>query len=345
MKKKFIGIIGCTGIIALTALIHSCKSSDLNNKKTPDSVERKASGRIILAIGDSNGVINGGWPAQLTARLKKDTVLNNSESGRAIGFDNRGKPEWNALKNIKAYLTWGLNQSHQKPIDEVVILLGTNDIKSCFENKQDRIQPNLIKLIAKIRYFNNADHAPPHITIVTPPPCGLNSSIPQNSPDEAQRVRLLVTQFRDVALQHQCAYVDIYHLIKPIFDSVTEDHVHLTEEGHGIVAEAITKTLNDWEAPEPPSNVSYNYDENTISWNSSKSSDVIGYEVISTDKIIAIVAGMQINLPYRMTDLTVRARDGYGNVSIAVRPYLYRENDPAEFVLNKQCLSKSAVLI
>jgi lysophospholipase L1-like esterase len=343
MKKKFIWIIGCIGIIALTALIHSCKNSDLNNKKRPNSIERKASGRIILAIGDSNGVINGGWPTQLTARLKKDTVLNNSESGRAIGFDNRGKPEWNALKNIEAYLTWGLNQSHQKPIDEVVILLGTNDIKSCFEDKQDRIQPNLIKLIAKIRYFNNANHAPPHITIVTPPPCGLDSSIPQNSPNENHRVRLLVTQFRDVALHYQCAYVNIYHLIKPIFDSVTEDHVHLTEEGHGIVAEAIAKCLNDREAPEPPSNVSYN--ENMISWNSSKSSDVIGYEVISTDKIIAIVAGTQVNLPHRMIDLTVRARDGYGNVSTAVRPYPGRESDPAAVVLNKQCLSKSAVLI
>ena len=345
MKKKFIWIIGCTGIMAISAVIYSCQKSSPKNKKSLNSIERKASGRIILAIGDSNGVINGGWPVQLAARLEKDTVLNNSESGRAIGFDNRGKPEWNALKNIETYLTWGLNQSHQKPIDEIVILLGTNDIKSCFEDKQHRIQLNLIKLIAKIRYFNNAKHAPPHITIVTPPPCGLDSLILQNSPNEDQRVRLLVTQFRNVALQHHCAYVDIYHLIKPIFDSVTEDHVHLNEEGHGIVAEAIAKSLNDWEAPEPPSNVSYNYDENMISWNPSNSSDVIGYEVISRDKIIVTIGGTQINLPYRIIDPTVRARDGYGNVSIAVRPYPDRENDLFEIALDKQCSSESAVLI
>ena len=151
--KKNLTLLGlCIGIVAITVLMCSCNNSHMDNEsesKQFNNIKRKVSGRIILAIGDSNGVINGGWPKALAAILKEDSVFNHSECGRTIGFDNCGRLSWNTLRNIKSYLEWGLKRSHQKPIDEVIILLGTNDSKACFEKEKDRVAPNLIKLIEK----------------------------------------------------------------------------------------------------------------------------------------------------------------------------------------------------
>ena len=320
--KKSLTLFGlCIDIVAITVLMCSCNNSHMDNEsesKQFNNIKRKVSGRIILAIGDSNGVINGGWPKALAAILKEDSVFNHSEGGRTIGFDNCGRLSWNTLRNIKSYLEWGLKRSHQKPIDEVIILLGTNDSKACFEKKKDRVTPNLIKLIEKIRDFDNSDDPPPHITIVPPPPYAPDSLVAKKAIGGDYSVRLLIPQFRDVALQYHCAYVNIYPLIQSVFSDVAMDHVHLNRKGHAIIAETIAEVLNDWEAPEPPSGLSHN--ENTLSWNPSVSSDVIGYEVISRDRIIKAVAATKVKLPHDITNLAVRARDGYGNVSIDVKP-------------------------
>jgi hypothetical protein len=200
----------------------------------------------------------------------------------------------------------------------VIILLGTNDSKACFEKKKDRVAPNLIQLIGKIRNFNNSNHPPPHITIVTPPPYAPDSLVLKKAIGGDDRVRLLIPQFRDVALQCHCAFVNIYPLIKSKFSDVVMDHVHLNRKGHAIVAKAIAEVLNDWEAPEPPSDVIH--EKNTLSWNPSTSSDVIGYEVLSGNRVIQAVTGTKVKLPSNTTDPAVRARDGYGNVSMTVQP-------------------------
>ncbi len=319
--KKSLTVIICISVVTVTVMVRSCNQSIPDNKrlgKYLNFIERKISRRFILTIGDSNGNDTNGWPVALRAQLKDDTILNISEGGRTIGFDNCGNPEWNVLKNIETYLKRGLQHSHQKPIDEVIILLGTNDSKACFEDRKDEVTPNLIRLITKIRSFYNSGGPPPHISIVTPPPYGPDSMVPKKALGGDYRVRLLVSQFLDAALQYHCAYVNIYHLIKPVFDSVVVDHVHLNPKGQGIVAQAIVEVLNDRKAPKPPTGVMYR--DNILFWEQSISSDVIGYEIISRDRIIEAVTGNKVKLSSEIIDISVRARDGYGNVSIAVIP-------------------------
>ncbi|MBN2104813.1 hypothetical protein JW835_12295 [bacterium] len=322
LNKCLIQFYLFTGIIAVTLSIISCNRINTERNAVNQNINRtvrKLNNRILLAIGDSNGLVNGGWPKQLAIRLRNDYVLNHSEGGRTIGFDNCGKSSWNALKNIETYLEWALKCSGQKPIDEIIILLGTNDSKTCFEGKKDEIASNLIRLIAKIRQFDNSGGAPPHITIVTPPPYALDSMVPDKARGGDLRVRSLVPQFHRIALQYHCAYVNIYSLIKPVFHEVTVDHVHLNRKGHAIVADAIAKVLNDLEAPEPPSDVLLNNYQ--LSWNPSQSRDVIGYEILEGNQIINISDSARIILPHTIMDPAVRARDGYGNLSIAVKQF------------------------
>ncbi|MFO7889971.1 MAG: GDSL-type esterase/lipase family protein [bacterium] len=318
LKKNltFFTIIYITVIILYAGSCRNDKTDIPNLIKHTESLERKEKGRIILTIGDSNGVVNGGWPAALQTVLKKDSVINNSEGGRTIGFDNCGNPNWNAIRNIESYLKEAVEKSCHKPIDEVIILLGTNDSKACFEDRKDEVIPNLITLITQIRSFDNCGSLPPHITLVTPPPYGPDSMVAKKALGGDKRVCLLVPQYREVALKYDCAYVNIYPLIKPIFDEVVMDHVHLTREGHKIVADAIASVLNDWEAPEPPSDIGY--ENNFLTWDPSESNDVIGYEVIRKNRIIRAATRNRVRLPSEITDISVRARDGYGNVSVAV---------------------------
>jgi len=281
-----------------------------------NTLERKQSGRVILCIGDSNGRTNGGWPGALAAELTQDRVLNRSVGGLTIGFDNCGNPEWNALKNIHEYFGWALIQC-ERPIDEVLICLGTNDSKACFEDRKDRVAPNLIKLIQKIRHFDNAGSASPRITIITPLPYAPDSLNLKKARGGDVRVRNLVPRFRDVALGTGCGYVDIHAVIEPVFHDVAMDHVHLTEEGHAMAAAVISAVLNDRQAPDPPSEVRHSH--NTLSWKPSPSRDVIGYEIMNGRQMMRAVADTQIRLPEGCTDLRVRARDGYGNVSREVK--------------------------
>ncbi len=316
---KFFSLLVVTAAISLWFGSCSQNKSDMQNEINHLNIsERKVSGRIILTLGDSNGVMNGGWPTQLEAELTGDRILNNSEGGRTIGFDNCGLPEWNALRNIRTYLEWGLNRSGNQAIDEVIILLGTNDSKACFDDQKDEVAPNLIKLIEKIHDFDNAGNPPPYITIVTPPPYAPDSLTVKDALGGDFRVRLLLSQFLDVAIRYHCAYVNIYPLIKSRFQDLVEDHVHLTREGHSIVAKAIAEVLNDREAPEPPSHVLWN--DNIFSWSPSTSDDVIGYDIMDGDRIIEAVSDTTIALPYKVTDLSVHARDGYGNVSTTIIP-------------------------
>jgi len=318
LLKKNLIIISIFIYVSVYILYTGSCTDNRNAIKYSASLKRKARGRIILTIGDSNGVVNGGWPAALQTVLTEDSVINNSEGGRTIGFDNCDNPGWNTLRNIESYLQKAVKGSRHKPIDEVIILLGTNDSKACFEDRKGDVIPNLITLITKIRCFDNCSFLPPHITIVTPPPYGPDSMVPNKALGGDERVRLLIPQYRKVALKYNCAYVNIYPLIKPIFNEVVMDHVHLTRKGHKIVADAIASVLNDWKAPEPPSDIGY--ENNFLTWDPSESGDVIGYELISQERIIRAVTRNRVRVAPEITDISVRARDGYGNMSITVTP-------------------------
>lgn len=321
LKKSLIFFCLSLSILCIAFYIrspHECFTDYRRVNKVAESEERKLKGRIILAIGDSNGNLNDGWPSALQNKLKEDLVLNNSEGGRTIGFDNCGKPEWNALRNIDSYLSRALKNSNQKSIDEVIILLGTNDSKACFDDRKDEVTPNLIRLITKIRDFDNAGNISPHITIVTPPPYGPDSEVPTKALGGDERVRLLIPQFRNVALKYGCGYVNIYDLIKSVFHTVAYDHVHLTRKGHMMVAEAIAEVLNDHNPPKPPLDLVCRND--SLFWKPSPSRDVIGYEVFSGDRFIDGIVSTEYNIPPGITDIMVHACDRYGNVSISVRP-------------------------
>ena len=198
---------------------------------------------VIMTIGDSNGASAYGWVSQLKKKLPNDTLYNYSVPGNTIGFDNLGNEKLNTLKNIDRYLS-DISKKASK-IDQIIILLGTNDCKAAFAGRENEIGENLVRLVKRIRMYPFPYQSAPDILIVTPPPYGPDSLLAEKYQGGNQRVGRLVPTFKQLAEKHHCGYLDIYHPLKPGFSKFSEDGVHLSAEGQKVIATLIVEALKD----------------------------------------------------------------------------------------------------
>ncbi len=199
--------------------------------------------RIIMTIGDSNGASEDGWVNQLKTLLPEDTMLNFSISGNTLGFDNLDRPELNTLRNIGRYLEEAVAQAAGRPIDEILINLGTNDSKAVFEDRRHEVPMNLLYLIHQIRQFPLNQVASPHITILTPPPYGPDEIMEPKYHGGAERKIALIPLFEQVAHGSGSSFIDIHALLAPDYDQLSPDGVHMKAEGQKRIAEAVLRLL------------------------------------------------------------------------------------------------------
>ncbi|MEC9403409.1 MAG: SGNH/GDSL hydrolase family protein [Pseudomonadota bacterium] len=136
--------------------------------------------RTILCYGDSNthGQIPGGtpldrytllqrWPGVLARELGKGWhIIEEGLSGRTTVHDD---PIEGALKNGRTYLRPCL-MSHA-PLDLVIIMLGTNDLKARFGQPASEVAMGIGCLIHDIKELSpGPDGTVPEIMVVSPPP-------------------------------------------------------------------------------------------------------------------------------------------------------------------------------
>ena len=202
--------------------------------------------RIIVTIGDSNGAAEDGWVRQLEALRPADTILNYSRSGNTIGFDNLDNPELNTLRHIGGYLRDALERAGNQPIDEILINLGTNDSKAVFDSRRDEVPMNLLYLMYQIRQFPFNQAVPPHITIISPPPYGPDAIMEARYHGGAVRVEALIPQFEQIARSAGAGFIDIHALLKPDYERLSPDGVHMESEGQKRIAETVVKALGRW---------------------------------------------------------------------------------------------------
>ena len=190
----------------------------------------------ILAIGDSHGAAENGWVNQLQALRPTDKVINTAISGNTIGFDNLQREELNTQKNIKSYILKGQENGN---IDEIFIMLGTNDCKKVFEHHQHSVHRHLLKVIHVIKELTPTSS----ITILTPPPMGEDSLLKEKYHGGKQRVESLVWQYFKLANEEVIEIIDIHSMLKSRFKDLHTDGVHMNEKGYGIIAKQVHKQL------------------------------------------------------------------------------------------------------
>jgi lysophospholipase L1-like esterase len=198
--------------------------------------------RKILTLGDSNGAAENGWVNQLRWIRFNDVIYNESKSGRTIGFYNLGDTMLNALVNIEKFLTNA--EKNLIRVDDIIIMLGTNDCKAIFDEQLTIVPKNLDSMIKKIKahpfYLANK----PRIHIVSPPPYGSDKNMLEKYHGGAERIAYLFPRFKEIANKNNCNFIDVYSKLLLNWDYYAKDGIHPITEGQIIIANTISSAID-----------------------------------------------------------------------------------------------------
>lgn len=210
--------------------------------------------KTILCFGDSNTwgfdpvSITAPHPARhphdvrwtgVLARALGDgfRIIEEGQNGRTTVHDD----PLNICRRGKDYLPACL-ESH-KPIDIVVMMLGTNDLKSTFNVPPGEIASGA-GVLARMILASDAGPAnrPPKLLLLCPPAIGDLSHLPDLAakiPDGTARSRRLPPYYEALATILGCAYLNSQEIVKP---SKT-DGIHLDAAEHLKLGQAIAASV------------------------------------------------------------------------------------------------------
>lgn len=209
--------------------------------------------KTVLCFGDSNtwGFIPESITAPCPARHPHDVrwtgvlakklgagfrVIEEGQNGRTTVHDD----PFAAVRNGKAVLP-ALLESH-KPLDLVVLMLGTNDLKAVFGVSPSEIAMG-VKVLAQMILTSDAGHRakPPKLLLMCPPAIGQQNHLPDIAakfPNAFNDSRELPRHYEALAATLGCAYLNTQKLI-----SAGSDGIHLDATAHAALGKAVATAV------------------------------------------------------------------------------------------------------
>lgn len=202
----------------------------------------------ILCYGDSNtwGYIPGTgqrfdddvrWTGVLQTQLGIDyTILEEGLSGRTTAMDNGADWTRNGSKLLLPVL-----QSHA-PLDLVLVMLGTNDVKAVLQATPEKISQNMKYIVRAIKRAEcGRGSQPPKILVIAPPPLGrMSGEVKLEFTDGGREKSLRLANFyHDVAAAESCAFFDAGSAIH----TSEIDGVHFDAEEHRILGKTLAEEI------------------------------------------------------------------------------------------------------
>lgn len=202
--------------------------------------------RTVLCYGDSNtwgyDPSTGGrylrdarWPGVLRRELGEGyEVIEEGLNGRTTVWDDPIE----GYKNGRTYLIPCL-QTH-KPIDLVVVLLGTNDLKMRFSVSAFDIANGAGVLVDVVKQSAAGPSGQaPQVLLIAPPPVALLTDFAEMFEGaEAKSVRF-AEHYRRVAAERGCTFLDAGEVIV----SSDLDGIHLEGGEHAKLGEAVARKV------------------------------------------------------------------------------------------------------
>ncbi|NBK98412.1 MAG: hypothetical protein EOM50_10390 [Erysipelotrichia bacterium] len=181
------------------------------------------------------------WPKILQTMLNgKCEVIEEGLCGRCASFVDSVKPYRHGISMLTATL-----EIHQ-PIDLVILMLGTNDLKKCFSPSAVAIA-NGIKAMVQIiknKYTYNPHMQVPKILIVAP--IHLHESYytmqrtsEQFNEQSYETGKKLAFYYEEIAKQYDCMFLDASKYAK----ASSIDGIHMDKNNHKKLAKAIYEKL------------------------------------------------------------------------------------------------------
>lgn len=210
----------------------------------------------ILCYGDSNThgskpdktdryMVTERWPGVLQSLLGKDYyVIEEGLGGRTTDLehiDSATKPNRNGLTYFKPCF-----ESHV-PLDFVVIMLGTNDLKSAYKRSPHEISQALKQFPDFVRsHCENKNLKQPKIILVSPAHMDGDASkfIGNQEPvglydlESVEKSYQLADEINQLAQETDCLFFDAAKVTK-----TGEDGCHLELESHKNLAENVAKII------------------------------------------------------------------------------------------------------
>ncbi len=203
--------------------------------------------KFILCFGDSNtwgyspdGVTRYNssvrWPSVMQSKLDADfKVIEEGNCGRTTIYDDPEEPDRNGIKSFPTIL-----EAHA-PLDLVIIMLGTNDLKNCYSASAMDIAKSLKKLTQIVLSHDLLQNHMPEILIIAPPPIA-NADKSRFKPTyingikESFKIGSTITEhFKDTNIKT----FDAGQYIK----SSTRDGIHLEPSEHIKLGELIAQKV------------------------------------------------------------------------------------------------------
>jgi lysophospholipase L1-like esterase len=209
--------------------------------------------RRILCFGDSN---TWGYDPATQERFDEATRWTGVLQG-ALGRDftvieeglNGRTTVWNdpieGYKNGHDYLVPCL-ETH-RPLDLVVLMLGTNDLKRRFSVSAYDIAQGVAVLLRAISYSGaGRSGQPPRVLLLAPPPVAALSNFAEMFEGAEPKSLLLGRHYRVVAEQYHAAFLDTATVIR----SSDIDGIHFEAAEHArlgrAVAQEVLGLIGDW---------------------------------------------------------------------------------------------------
>ena len=209
----------------------------------------------IVCFGDSNthghcadptDTADGGvrfneeerWTCLLQEFLGKDyLVLEEGLNGRTTVFED---PTCEGRKGIDSI--YSCLVSH-KPVDLLIIMLGTNDVKDRFSANAACVGQCMERLIQKAKSVTAWAGDKPNILLMAPPHIleGVTEGVYGDAfgPETIVKSQKLAAVYAEVAKRQNCAFLDTEGVGQ--FNRL--DCIHLTRQGHRNLAEHLAKLI------------------------------------------------------------------------------------------------------
>jgi lysophospholipase L1-like esterase len=175
------------------------------------------------------------WPGVLQNTLRKGYhIIEEGQNGRTTVWDDPVEGH----KNGKEYLIPCL-ETH-KPLDLIIIMVGTNDLKHRFSLTAYDIAQGAGVLVDIV---NKSDAGrmgkPPRVLLMAPPRLGKLGEYAELFTGGTEKSRRLLIHFRSVAEEFGCDFFDTSTVIR----SSDIDGIHLEEEAHQALGKAVAKIV------------------------------------------------------------------------------------------------------
>lgn len=203
--------------------------------------------KTIICFGDSNthgyDTANDGrfdvsvrYPGRLAALLGDAyDVKEEGLSGRTCCFDDPLFEGLNGLRAISPVLL-----THE-PVDLLIIMLGTNDVKARFSATAPNIAKGMERLLQKAIDTHTAWRSCPHILLVCPPPIapGYAQAVfaEEMGAGCAEKSTALAAYYQQTAERLGCHFLDAGSI--PGIQMHPRDCMHLSAESHTLLAKRL----------------------------------------------------------------------------------------------------------